>query len=59
MERAKEPSASQIQIDPALIECFGRIMRKNFSTGSIPFRTAYLQLLVETIELDDGQVRTK
>jgi hypothetical protein len=43
LERAKEHSAPQIRIDPALIERFGRTMRENFSTGSLPFRKAYLQ----------------
>src|SRR5215471_11554683 len=46
LERAKEHSATQIQIDPALIERFGRTMRANFSTGSIPFRKAYLWSLI-------------
>jgi site-specific DNA recombinase len=41
-ERAKEHSASQIQIDPGLIERFGRIMHESFSFGSVPFRKAYL-----------------
>jgi site-specific DNA recombinase len=59
LERAKEHSASQIQIDPALIERFGSTMRKNFSTGSVPFRKAYLRSLIDVIEVDDHQVRIK
>jgi len=59
LERAKEHSASQIQIDPGLIERFGRTMRANFSTGSIPFRKAYLWSLIDVIEIDDHQVRIK
>jgi site-specific DNA recombinase len=59
LERGKEHSASQIQIDPALIERFGRMMRENFSTGSVPFRKAYLQSLIESIEVDDGQIRIR
>jgi site-specific DNA recombinase len=59
LERAKEHSASQIQVDPALIERFGRMMRENFSTGSVPFRKAYLQSLIESIEVDDSQVRIR
>src|SRR6202021_1703424 len=42
LEKAKEHLAPQIRIDPALIENFGRTMRENFSTGSVPFRKAYL-----------------
>ena len=57
--RAKEHSASQIQIDPALIERFGRLMRENFSTGSVPFRKAYLHSLIDCIEVDDAQIRVK
>jgi site-specific DNA recombinase len=59
LERAKENSAPHIQIDPALIERFGRTMRENFSTGSIPFRKAYLRSLIDVVEIDDHQVRIK
>jgi len=59
LERAKEQSASQIQIDPALIERFGRTMRENFTASSVPFRKAYLQSLIDVIEVDDHQVRIK
>ena len=59
LERAKEQSASQIQIDPALIERFGRTMRENFTAGSVPFRKAYLQSLIDVIEVDDHQIRIK
>jgi hypothetical protein len=41
LERAKPHSSQAIQIDPALLEQFGRSMRKNFTSGSIPFRKAY------------------
>jgi site-specific DNA recombinase len=59
LERAKAHSASQIHIDPALIERFGRTMRENFSTGSVPFRKAYLRSLIDVIEVDDHQIRIK
>jgi len=59
LERAKEHSDSQIQIDPAVIERFGRSMREHFSTGSVPFRKAYLQSLIDVIEVDDWQIRIK
>jgi hypothetical protein len=35
------------------------MMRENFSTGSVPFRKAYLQSLIESIEVDDRQVRIR
>ncbi len=59
LERAKEHLAPRIRIDPALIEHFGRTMRENFSTGSVPFRKAYLQALINVIEVDDHHVRIK
>jgi site-specific DNA recombinase len=34
-------------------------MRENFTTGSIPFRKAYLQALIDVIEVDDRKIRTK
>jgi hypothetical protein len=59
LERAREQSASQIQIDPALIERFGRTIRENFTGGSAPFRKAYLRSLIDVIEVDDRQIRVK
>ena len=59
LERAKEHLAPQIRIDPALIEQFGRTMSENFRTGSVPFRKAYLQALINIIEVDDHLVRIK
>jgi site-specific DNA recombinase len=52
-------SASQIQIDPALIERFGRTMCENFRTGSVAFRKTYLRSLIDVIEVDDHQIRIK
>jgi site-specific DNA recombinase len=59
LERAKEHLTSQIQIDPELIERFGRMMQENFTTGSVPFRKAYMRALIDVIEVDDRQVRIK
>jgi site-specific DNA recombinase len=59
LERAKQHSVSHIRIDPALIERFGRTVRENFSTGSVPFRKAYLQSLIDAVEVDDHQIRIK
>jgi hypothetical protein len=36
LEAAKSQQASQIRIDPALIESFGRTMRESLTTGSTP-----------------------
>jgi hypothetical protein len=35
------------------------MMRENFTTGSVPFRNAYLHSLIATIEVDDGQARIR
>jgi site-specific DNA recombinase len=34
-------------------------VREQFSTGSVPFRKAYLQALIDVVEVDDNQVRIK
>ena len=34
-------------------------LRENFTSGSIPFRKAYLQSLIDVIEADDTQIRIK
>ena len=57
LDRARPHAGSPIQIDPALIEQFGRTMRENFSTGSAPFRKAYLQSIIDVIGVDDAQIR--
>jgi site-specific DNA recombinase len=59
LERAKSHSSQAIRIDPALLEQFGRSMRENITSGSIPFRKAYLQSLIDVIEVDDAQIRIK
>jgi hypothetical protein len=59
LERAKDQASPRIEVDPALIERFGRAMRENFSIGSVPFRKAYLQALIDVIEVDDHRVRIK
>jgi site-specific DNA recombinase len=59
LERVTLHSSKAIQIDPALLEQFSRKMRENFTSGSIPFRKAYLQSLIDVIEVDDTQIRIK
>ena len=59
LEAAKSQIAPAIRIDPALIERFGRSMRENFTAGSVPFRKAYLQSLIDVVEVDDHQIRIK
>ena len=44
-------------ISPEAIEKFGRAMRENITTGDTPFRKAYIQSVVDRIEVDDEVVR--
>lgn len=44
---------------PALLEQFGRSMRENITSGSIPFRKPYLQSLIDVIEVDNTPIRIK
>jgi site-specific DNA recombinase len=59
LDAAKSRPGAAIRIDPALIESFGRIMRENLTSGSTPFRKAYLRALIDVIEVDDKQIRIK
>ena len=59
LEVTKSQQRADIRIDPALIEAFGRTMRENLTSGSTPFRKAYLRSLIDVIEVDDAQVRIK
>jgi site-specific DNA recombinase len=59
LEAIKSRLGAEIRIDPALIEAFGRAMRENLTTGSTPFRKAYLRSLIDVIEVDDAQIRIK
>ena len=59
LDAAKSQLAPAISIDPALIERFGRSMREKFTDGTVPFRKAYLQSLIDVVEVDDDQIRIK
>jgi len=59
LDATKSQHGAAIQIDPALIESFGRTMRENLTTGSTPFRKAYLRSLIDVIEVDDAHIRIK
>jgi hypothetical protein len=51
------PTASAIRIDSEAIARFGRAMRESITTGEIPFCKAYIQSIVDRIEVDDHAVR--
>ena len=59
LETAMSHITPPIRIDPARIEWFGRSMREKFTTGSVPFRKAYLQSLINIVEVDDDRIRIK
>ena len=59
LDATKSQHGAAIRIDPALIESFGRAMRENLTTGSTPFRKAYLRSLIDVIEVDDAQIRIR
>ncbi|MCJ2136984.1 recombinase family protein [Methylobacterium sp. J-026] len=45
------------EIAPDLIERFGRLMRENVTTGEIPFRKAWLQAIVDRVEVGADVIR--
>ncbi|WP_419829843.1 recombinase family protein [Methylobacterium sp.] len=51
---AQRPAAA---IDPELVARFGTLMRENVTTGEIPFRKAWLQAIVDRVEVDDSVIR--
>jgi site-specific DNA recombinase len=57
LERIKARSAAPAAFDSEAIERFGRAMRENLASGDIPFRKAYIQSVVDRIEVDDGVIR--
>lgn len=57
LDRIKAQAAPPTAFDSAVIERFGRAMRENISSGATPFRKAYLQAVIDRVEVDDGVVR--
>nr|WP_281374998.1 zinc ribbon domain-containing protein [Methylobacterium fujisawaense] len=51
---AERPPA---EIAPELIEKFGQLMRANVTSGEIPFRKAWLQAIVDRVEVDADVIR--
>ncbi len=50
-------SKSNVAIDPALVERFGRLMRESITTGDIPFRKTYIRSVVDRVEIGDNVIR--
>lgn len=57
LQRAKAATRPTADISPIAIDRFARAMREHFSTGEIPFRKAYIRVIVDRIEVDDHQIR--
>lgn len=55
--RIREAGPSPSEIDPELIERFGRLMRANVTSGEIPFRKAWLQAIVDRVEVGADVIR--
>ena len=56
LDRIKGQSPAA-RIDTAKIERFGSLMRKNITTGDVPFRKAYLRSFIDAVEVDDRVIR--
>jgi site-specific DNA recombinase len=59
LERASTHLTLAQEIDPVLVERFGEVMRQNLTSGSVPFRKAYLRSIIDTVEVDDRRIRIK
>ncbi|MCP4565388.1 MAG: hypothetical protein GY873_17215 [Bosea sp.] len=57
LERIKAQAAPPTTLQPEAIERFGRLMRESVTTGDIPFRKAYIQSVVDRVEVDDDLIR--
>jgi DNA invertase Pin-like site-specific DNA recombinase len=56
LDRIKS-QAPMNRIDQTKIERFGSLMRQSITTGSVPFRKAYLRSLIDAVEVDDRVIR--
>ncbi len=52
LDRIRVAERPPREIEPELIERFGRLMRENVTTGEIPFRKAWLQAIVDRVEVE-------
>ena len=57
LEGIRPPNAHPAPFEPEAIARFSRAMRENITSGEIPFRKAYIQSVVDRIEVDDGVIR--
>jgi site-specific DNA recombinase len=57
LDRARTHAVPASDIPPAVIEEFGRMMRENIISGDIPFRKAYIQAVVDEVQVGEKQVK--
>jgi len=57
LARVKTHAIPASDIPPSVVEEFGRKMRENITSGDIPFRKAYLQSVVDEVEVGDDRIR--
>ncbi|MBU2325895.1 MAG: recombinase family protein [Alphaproteobacteria bacterium] len=57
LDRARTHAIPCSDIPPAIVEEFSRMMRENIANGDIPFRKAYIQAVVDKVEVGDRQIR--
>lgn len=57
LDRIHVAERAPVEIAPELIERFGRLMRENVTTGEIPFRKAWLQAIVDRVEVGADVIR--
>jgi len=57
LERIRVAERSPREIAPELVERFGRLMRENVTAGEIPFRKAWLQAVVDRVEVGADVIR--
>ncbi|GEL44472.1 recombinase RecB [Methylorubrum extorquens] len=57
LDRIHVAERAPAEIAPELIELFGRVMRENVTSGEIPFRKAWIQAVVDRVEVDAEVIR--
>ncbi|MDN3624867.1 recombinase family protein [Methylobacterium isbiliense] len=57
LDRIHVAERAPAEIAPELVEKFGRLMRANVTSGEVPFRKAWLQAIVDRVEVDADVIR--
>jgi len=57
LDRIQVAERAPAEIAPELVEKFGRLMRANVTSGEVAFRKAWLQAIVDRVEVDAEVIR--